>query len=54
MAVARDADGLTVSPALRRTVHELGVEAERWLSGVPDLIAELSAVSSRTCCPASG
>ena len=38
-----DGDGLMVSPALRRTVDELGVEAERWLRGVPALVAELSA-----------
>jgi streptomycin 6-kinase len=36
-------DGSTVSPALRRTVGALGGAAERWLDGVPALVAELSA-----------
>lgn len=33
----------TVSPALRRTVSELGPEAERWLGRVPALVAEIAA-----------
>lgn len=37
-----DWDGLAVSPALRRTVTELGPEAERWLKDVPVLVAEVS------------
>lgn len=37
-----DWDGLTVSPGLRRTVTELGPEAERWLESVPALVAEFS------------
>ncbi len=37
-------DGLTVSPAVRRTVAELGPDAARWLEQVPTLVAETSAV----------
>jgi streptomycin 6-kinase len=33
----------TVPPALRRTVSELGSEAERWLGRVPALVAEVAA-----------
>jgi streptomycin 6-kinase len=32
----------TVPPALRRTVSELGPEAERWLGRVPTLLAEVA------------
>jgi streptomycin 6-kinase len=32
----------TVSPALRRTVSELGPDAQRWLGRVPALVAEVS------------
>lgn len=37
-----EVDG-AVSPALRRTVSELGPEAERWLAEVPALISKVSA-----------
>jgi streptomycin 6-kinase len=36
------AEGLPVSPALRRTLDELGDPAGRWLERVPSLLAELS------------
>lgn len=36
-------NSLPVSPALRRTLSELGDPARRWLQRVPSLIAELSA-----------
>lgn len=35
-------EGVGASPALRRTVAELGPEAERWLAGVPALVAEIA------------
>jgi streptomycin 6-kinase len=41
--VVNDGERLSVSPALRRTVNELGEAAERWLERIPARVDELSA-----------